>query len=272
MVAGIPSKERGKRQLLMLQAYVDESVSTDPAIYVMAGLIAPAENWARFSDDWAEILSMKPRVNRFKMSEAMNCGGEFGSWSEDRRDERVLLLQNVISNHATAGVCAALMVDDFNQIIKGSQLPKQFQSPYYFLLYQMISALSDAQGQLGLDSAVDFIFDDQITEKGRILKDWDLFKSTMQRDNKLIGDAPAFKNEEHVLPLQAADLIAWIIRAHAEDQSLGKERRPILSGRKSKLNIPMVTSMWQARELENLKIEMLIAAGIIHGTVKMTFT
>ncbi|MBZ9758420.1 DUF3800 domain-containing protein [Mesorhizobium sp. ESP6-5] len=256
----------------MLQAYVDESVSTNPAIYVMAGLIAPLESWAKFSADWADILSMKPRIGRFKMSEAMNYGGEFASWSQDRRDERILLLQNVISDHVKAGVVAAVMVDDFNRIIKGSQLPKQFHSPYYFLLYQMILKLAEGQEGLGLQGPVNFIFDDQMMEKKKIRRDWDRYKSLLQAQKKPVGNMPVFEDEERVLPLQAADMMAWIIRAHAEDQFQGKERRPILAGKKSRLNIPVITSMWQARELENLLFDMLIAAGVIRGTVKLTLS
>ncbi|MBZ9768152.1 MULTISPECIES: DUF3800 domain-containing protein [unclassified Mesorhizobium] len=256
----------------MLQAYVDESVSINPAIYVLAGLIAPAENWTRFSADWADILSMKPRIGRFKMSEAMNCVGEFASWSQDRRDERILLLQNVISDHVEAGVVAAVMVDDFSRIIKGSQLPQQFHSPYYFLLYQMILKLADGQDALELKGPVNFIFDDQMMEKKKVRRDWARYRSLLQGRQKPIGNMPVFENEERVLPLQAADMMAWIIRAHAEDQFQGKERRPILAGKKSRLNIPVITSIWQARELENLLREMLIAAGIIRGSVKLTLS
>ena len=49
---------------MVLRAYIDESehqASEGPPVFVMGGFIAPAESWAKFSDEWQEVLDMRPR-------------------------------------------------------------------------------------------------------------------------------------------------------------------------------------------------------------------
>jgi len=64
---------------------------------------------------------------------------------------------------------------------------------------------------------IDFIFDDQ-SEKGNILSMWELFKfAASSRIRPLLGETPTFRNDEKVMPLQAADLYAWwILKWHKD--------------------------------------------------------
>lgn len=83
----------------MLQAYIDDSHDTSSA-FVLAGYIAPAENWAAFSDVWRAILDTP--VPFFKMSKAHS------GRSEEQWNKRLPLLYRAIKNHVFAGVSVHL--------------------------------------------------------------------------------------------------------------------------------------------------------------------
>lgn len=53
---------------MTLIAYVDDSAETGDAL-VLAGYISTAENWVEFSQEWKELLSLRPPWLCFKMNE-----------------------------------------------------------------------------------------------------------------------------------------------------------------------------------------------------------
>jgi hypothetical protein len=64
---------------------------------------------------------------------------------------------------------------------------------------------------LGLHDKVDFIFDDRVMEKKKIRDAWDSFKENAAAEARpYIGSDPRFEDDKEFLPLQAADLIAWV--------------------------------------------------------------
>jgi hypothetical protein len=54
---------------VIINGYVDES--EDDTVFVLAGFVAPAEEWTKFSDVWQAALDAKPRVRLLKTSDAM---------------------------------------------------------------------------------------------------------------------------------------------------------------------------------------------------------
>ena len=74
---------------MIVNGYVDESESD--GVFVMAGFVAPAEEWAKFSDSWDAALRMAPRIRILKTNHAMRLNGEFRGWTEQARDEKLRL-------------------------------------------------------------------------------------------------------------------------------------------------------------------------------------
>jgi hypothetical protein len=117
LVSHLPSYPRGRQLMVMLQAYADESwTHKGPKVFVIGGFIAPAEIWARFSDEWQRVLDMKPRIDYFKNDEAVHLRGEFTYWKPWRRDERVQLLRNVIHAFRPGLFYLALKMKDYREV------------------------------------------------------------------------------------------------------------------------------------------------------------
>src|SRR5207248_3962944 len=87
MVCHFDGEYRRQRKLLMLRAYFDDSLNDD--VFVVAGFLASATTWAKFSDEWAEALNLAPRIHCFVMNDAMTMNGEFRHLREPQRDGKV---------------------------------------------------------------------------------------------------------------------------------------------------------------------------------------
>ena len=116
----------------------------------------------------------------------------------------------------------------------------------------MIADLARTQRDLlKLDDAIDFIFDDQIDKKHRLIAAWDSFKKMGHPTFKhLMGDTPAFRDDKNVLPLQAADLHAWLVRKRWDDYATGQPetRMPWTKQRK----IPSIAIEWGEEQLRTV--------------------
>ena len=99
LVSGFPSAQR--RKLVIVTGYIDESESD--GVFAMAGFVAPAEEWAAFSDAWDAALAAPPKAKTlFKAREVMRKrpGGAFWGMSDNQRNEKLDALYSVIDAHA----------------------------------------------------------------------------------------------------------------------------------------------------------------------------
>jgi hypothetical protein len=86
---------------VIINGYVDES--EDDTVFVLAGFVAPAEEWTKFSDVWQAALDAKPRVRLLKTSDAMHSPprGEFWGLSEEARNGKLRTLYAIIDDYVS---------------------------------------------------------------------------------------------------------------------------------------------------------------------------
>jgi hypothetical protein len=201
----------------MLKAYTDGSHTTKTA-FVLAGYIAPAENWAAFSDDWQGLLDLKPPLKRFKMAEAH-------AWSEQQWTERLPQFYRTIEKHVSAGIAIIIPYPEYTKIFGREQYAK---NPYHVAFISIILQLAKHQKDLQLTEPVDFVFDKGNDD--RIAKAWEGFVAKRpEEERRLLGKRPIFGDDVEMKPLQAADLLAWWRRRNFEkrlDQKLHTRKAP----------------------------------------------
>jgi hypothetical protein len=89
----------------MLQGYFDDSGSEPQSLaFVIAGYILPSEKMAAFADDWLIALHQKPRIEYFKMAEALSGAGEFSTMQIEFRKAKVRDMLSVIRGHKPRGL------------------------------------------------------------------------------------------------------------------------------------------------------------------------
>lgn len=232
-VCGLASPRRESRLLFMLVAYVDDSGSDEnDHAFVLAGFVSTSDAWVRFSDEWDELCRQPPQTLDFKMKIAERLKGIDTYWGDGteeelivRRDTKVQALAEVIQRHAICRVSAGLDWHNYRAIVR-DMVPQEVDNPYFFLFWELVMAVVSHQERTDVREKVDFIFDDQ-GPIGRTAVSWhDRFIATLSPFARyIISGTPRFESDTDVLPLKAADMLAWQMRRYVEDQ--GKDRENI---------------------------------------------
>lgn len=212
--------------MAMLQCYVDDSGS-QPAdkVFVLAGFVARADAWAKFSDDWQNELDRAPGLEYFKLTEASRLQDQFHKrrgWNAEKRDDCVERLASIIAEHAALKIHVAMRHDHFEQHLKTIPVPNRGYTsdyPYPTMFAHIVSMLIMLGGAFpGLNEPCEFIFDEQQGFKDEVRAMWPSIKVqsapyAKRYGSKILGShEPTFRDDKKVLPLQAADLLAGSLR------------------------------------------------------------
>jgi hypothetical protein len=198
----------------MLQVFVDDSASDDgDQRLFLAGYINTADKWILFSDAWQEELDSQPSIRYLKMSEANNLGGEFRGWSAEVRDEKLRGLARVIRHFGPATIHSSISRKEFKEIVS-PVAPYGFNRPYLYAFQAIIVSLANSMLEYGVPKVpVDFIFDEQgkLGEEARFF--YRIVRDTQPAGvRSILSSDPIFRNDKMVLPIQAADMLAWHVR------------------------------------------------------------
>jgi len=205
----------------MLQAFIDDSrtgsVHTKHGIFVLAGYMASVPQWLRFNKEWQAVLDLAPKWAAFKMSQARHHYGAL-------TDERLEQFHRVIEGNVQAAVRASVDLDAYYRFFGEPKDKKNpLRNPYYVLLFDLVIQLKRILPHMELDdNEVEFIFDEQMTEKAAIQEAWRDIGKFRPDIAAHLGNEPKWEKEETYLPLQAADEIAWWTRRHREETQAGK--------------------------------------------------
>lgn len=205
-----------------IQVYVDESGGKGQGKdFVLAGLWASARSWARFSSKWDKCLKTSPRIEYFKMAEAANLDGEFRFWSAEDRDQKLKKLAKIINRYVDYRVYQSIDIQSHS--LTFAHLPKP-KNELYFWMYQctILGASADLY-LLGQREPFEIIFDEQVIFGPRA-RAWyplirDIAATVEPAYHALLPVDPLFKDDREMLPLQAADLFAWLKRHRTADPS-----------------------------------------------------
>lgn len=226
LVSGYAARHRREKLLVVLQAYIDESVSqSGDEMFYMAGYINSAEQWAKFSDDWDAELRAAPSIDYLHMVEATNLRGQFRGWDPADRDRKVCRLAKLIRGYRPWSVEVSVSGKEYREIMKPVS-PHLFGGPYFACFYATISVVEKYHRSMGLDVPVDFIFD----ENGRMGDDTVMMRRWVMDSapelRRILASSPIFRDDKKVVPLQAADMLAWHLRR--EDEKGDEEPRAAL--------------------------------------------
>lgn len=225
LVCGFPSRLRGSRTLMILQACIDDSATNarkSGKIYLLAGLIASVDEWSALSDEWDAALLEPPALSYFKLSQALSMKDEFDrsrGWTEELRNGRVARLAKITRTHVKAGYTVIVQKDAYDEFVGAySHKYPDLKDPYHFCFFQIIDAVTKSRSWLGYSSGLDYVFDEHGLVGSRALDYWKALKLKMPWESPDdLGSSPAFRDEKKFAPLQAADLWAGLVRGVEEE-------------------------------------------------------
>jgi len=211
----------------MLRAFFDDSGRGQEPIYVLAGFVARAEAWARFSDKWTEALHQSPRIEYFKMYEANTRTEQFKGWTEETRNQKMLVLAQIIKEHVLCGLSVVMRHKDYAQVFKG-QVAERMDQAFFWMYHQTLYLCMQWQAKNELDEKMDFVFDEQQGESDFILSQHDQFIALAPDVFKRKLNRPTFMNDKDTPALQAADMYAGHVRLHFIDPAFDSPTLKIL--------------------------------------------
>jgi len=204
---GVFSYRCRSREVLVLKAFFDDSGTHDNSdVIVMGGLIAPEEAWANLEPKWQAGLDHFG-IRKMHMSHCERGWGEFEGWSQYCKDQAISLFSDLVCE--TGGrLLASAVSRKVWETVTGEvpDLKIVFQQPIDFLFNTcMRRALESRRATSTEPEEVAVTFD----TREQNLHFWEDLASNYEKKwpQRMVGYS--FGSMERVLPLQAADMVAY---------------------------------------------------------------
>ncbi len=227
LFSGLPSDQRNRRYLVVLQAWIDDSGrgnEADSLVFVLAGYAGWVQNFKDLSDDWQTIMREEPALPYLKGKEANALVGHFRGWTAEQRDAKLERLIGSIRRNKLIAFSLAVNYRLFNRIL-GRQ-KGVFKNPYGIAFAHIATWLLHSAHVKAEREEIEMIFDQGVLAREREITDAYIgMKEGIPKDamDLLVG-RPRFEDDKRNLPLQAADLFAWNVRRDYVEQ-LNNHRR-----------------------------------------------
>jgi hypothetical protein len=188
--------------MTMFTGFFDGSGSPDDtAAVVVAGFIAPAEQWIEFERNWKDMLR-DFGVSSLHMREYAHSVGDFASWKGDKKKRARFMGRaiNIILTRVQHSFASAVVMDDYRRVDAKYRL-SEFVKPLTLAGCTCVNKAHHwARKHMKEDDKIAFVFEDGDTDKG------DLMRSVKQH---FPGITPNFLTKDRSVAFQAADLLAY---------------------------------------------------------------
>jgi hypothetical protein len=222
-LSGLPEPARNRWILVPIQAFVDDSGGKGATKhFVLAGLAGRSESWMQFSDEWRACLLEPPRIASFKMREAASCGGQFHRVTEQERDDKLRKLAKIINRHARLVTCTVIDLEAHAETW-GKFSGKPQRDPYFHPFHNSIAAICFSLWDSGHRERFEIVFDQDLIFGPRAKLWYPVIRAILEHREPeaatILPIDPLFRSDDEFLPIQAADLFAWVIRKKHDDPS-----------------------------------------------------
>lgn len=216
-----------------LTIHIDDSgTHSQSPIAVAAGWIAPVTEWKKFIRQW-EKEKNQLSFNVFHMADAMTSAEktEFENWNLRKRIKAVRKLRSVINGRVTKGFAIWIVKQDYDDLVKGELRIQLGKSHYTRAVCDLIGWIELWRNQHNIREPIEYVFDRMSKGRGEIDQ---VFKSAEERGNELhkygiYKGCHSFRDKAEILPLQAADMIAWLTYQRALADVGPSRTRPLVA-------------------------------------------
>jgi Protein of unknown function (DUF3800) len=259
--------DRERWRFLVLQPALDDSGKDGISVaFTVAGYVATVDEMMALADEWRRLLNENPPLEYVKGYEAFGLNRQFAHWSEQERDRRLLKFVNVVARFSGKGLAFVVDSRAFDRIKNLKDVDDvYFNDAYEFMYLWAFSQLLQMLPDFG-EKQADPVFDrDLITRRQasrayrRMFTEW-----PAEITDRLLRKEPHWEDDKQFLVLQAADLLAYCVRAGRDpDPRNDRVRRsPVYSALRA---IPTVLA-----EIDDARAQYLegkITKGIQHERV-----
>jgi hypothetical protein len=181
-------------------AYFDGSGSPDDTVaIVVAGFVAPAEQWIEFKRNWNDCLR-DFGVSSLHMRNFAHSRGEFATWkgNEDRRRGFLGRLISIIRVRVWHSFACAVVMEDYRSV-DGKFCLSEFSKPYALAGCTCLTKVERWKERFcKSEDEVAVVFEDGDKDKGDLI-----------RAARSFSVSPSFLTKQGTVAFQAADLLAY---------------------------------------------------------------
>jgi hypothetical protein len=209
----------------MLTAYFDDSgtSATDPVV-VVAGYLATVEMWARFDRRWSTLLAQY-EITGLHRVDLENFSGEFKDWNPRRRTEFMKKADAIIKHCTYSGFGVAIPKSDFEAVCPDHH-PYRTYGLFGWCAYGCIASIKLWCSKKNVTEPIQYVFEAGTTGQNQFNQLLhDLYRDPAIRKEDRIGGW-SFQGKS-LLPLQAADVVAYEYFKYMRNQFVDKGTRPI---------------------------------------------
>jgi hypothetical protein len=212
----------------MLTAYLDDSgTHASSFVVAVAGYASTTLDWQSFGSEWRRLLR-KEKISVMHMAELQNLQGQFSAkrgWTIDRREKLVARAAKIIGHRTRTAVGHAVIRADWEKAVP-EYLKKLFGGPYGWCASECVALISNWKKRNDIKGGLDFVFEAGTDGQGQIqemmmeiIKDPEL--------NKHYGLHGYSFHDKTLLPLQAADMLAYEVYKEAENYVVQYAKRNV---------------------------------------------
>lgn len=212
---------KGAALMPMLAIYCDDSgTHPDSRSAAVAGYISNVAQWVLFTKEWKRVL-YQFGIDQMHRADLEALRGGFApkyGWDSNRRKDLLERLHSIIRRRTKVAVGTSVIKQDFEEVMP-DHLKEMYGGVYGWcahccLVYARVWC-EKPQRQYG--DPIEFTFEAGTTGQGQVQKMFDnLRKSPIYRKDFRIGNV-SFHGKT-VIPLQAADVIAYEVFKQTENQ------------------------------------------------------
>jgi hypothetical protein len=201
---------------LALTAYFDDSgTHPESPAAIVAGWIAPHQQWKKFNKEW-EKLKDKEGFQVFHMADLMFSAREFEGWDEEKIEKVVAKAREIIHQRVVTGFAVVVGRDDYDELAT-EELKRKFGKHHYtFAVRTALGLIERWREQVKINEPIEYIFDRMTKGTGakgeidRVFEDAEKLDNSLQRFG-IYKSCHSFAGKGEVTPLQAADIVAWLV-------------------------------------------------------------
>ena len=220
-LCGVTRHRYGSRRLFMIKvvAFFDDSSDSNKTILVVAGWVASAKTWDRFNDDWHKALMKPKKIDYFSHHEAMRSEDQFDGFTTKQTERKIKSLIRVVSNYRKEiyGLFGGMDLIQYKSLFSGSRVHRKVLRAemgnvhhYQWCVNGAVANVLRKELERGnRTDPVDFVFDQQTKLLAACALEFkEYFKLRLPDHVQAIAGIITEGDDKHVLPLQAADLLA----------------------------------------------------------------
>ncbi len=210
----------------MIKAYIDDT-GTDAGrpIIGMAGFLSSEKRWGKFETEWDRILNPLDEINppaERRIFHATDClgkdgHGDFEGWSKSDRNALVDRLIPVAKKRTIFGFGCAFSVRDYDEMVP-EWIKRKWEHPYYLCFFHIAQVFAINREKFSFkNEKVGVVVAHKPKYIGLITTLYDQVKSH-EGVASILGKMTPYGEPAEDIPIQAADLICYLIRTFREKE------------------------------------------------------